>query len=170
LVSFGLGGGSGSGLGYNMLSELKDFGYDKMSVTQCLYPNSNVSDNILETYNATLIHDSLVCASEMTFMLDNHSLTQFAKNNYSLHSVTTTDLNQIISDFNLLTTASMRFRSAPSSYDFRKIATSIVPFPRMHFMSPSMAGFKLSGTGYESETMVQELFDKNGSLIDILRS
>ncbi len=52
------------------------------------------------------------------------------------------DYNSLVTDYMATFTSSTRFPS-DNINDFRKILTSAVPFPRHHFMTPTMANLGL---------------------------
>lgn len=69
-----LGGGTGSGLGTNLLAKLREEYPDRMLTTWSVLPSPKVSDTVVEPYNATLSFHQLVENADLSFCLDNEAL------------------------------------------------------------------------------------------------
>ena len=96
-----------------------------------------VSDTVVEPYNATLSMHQLVEAADECMMLDNEALYDICFRTLKLATPTFGDLNHLISAVMSGVTCSLRFPGQLNS-DLRKLAVNLVPFPRLHFF---MIGF-----------------------------
>mmetsp|Transcript_59532 Transcript_59532/g.94723 ORF Transcript_59532/g.94723 Transcript_59532/m.94723 type:complete len:711 (-) Transcript_59532:245-2377(-) len=133
-----LGGGTGSGFGTLVLNRLRDLYPDRISCTYSVYPAPKVSDIVVEPYNALLSISHLMETSDETFVIDNQSLIQISDKVLKQKSPSFEQLNWVISLIMSGVTASLRF-SGLLNGDLRKMATNLIPFPRLHFFSCSYA-------------------------------
>lgn len=96
-----------------------------------------VSDTVVEPYNATLSMHQLVESADECLILDNEALYDICFRTLKLSTPTFGDLNHLISAVMSGVTCSLRFPGQLNS-DLRKLAVNLVPFPRLHFF---MIGF-----------------------------
>jgi hypothetical protein len=96
-----------------------------------------VSDTVVEPYNATLSMHQLVESADECLILDNEALYDICFRTLKLTTPTFGDLNHLISAVMSGVTCSLRFPGQLNS-DLRKLAVNLVPFPRLHFF---MIGF-----------------------------
>merc|ERR1712070_410719 len=132
-----LGGGTGSGLGTLLISKLAEDYADRIIETFSIFPCPKVSDTVVEPYNATLSIHQLVEYSNECMVIDNEALYDICFNTLKLTNPTYGDLNHLVSAAMSGVTCSLRFPGQLNS-DLRKLATNLVPFPRLHFF---MVGF-----------------------------
>lgn len=92
-----LGGGTGSGLGTNLLSKLREEYPDRMLATWSVLPSPKVSDTVVEPYNATLSFHQLVENADLSFCLDNEALYDICQRTLRTKSPKYSDLNTLIS-------------------------------------------------------------------------
>merc|ERR1711885_72627 len=100
--------------------------------TYSVIPSPKVSDTVVEPYNATLSVHQLVENSDQCFTLDNEALYDICFRTLKLTTPTYGDLNHLIAAAVCGTTCSLRF-PGQLNCDLRKLATNMVPFPRLHF-------------------------------------
>ncbi|WFD31279.1 Tubulin beta-1 chain [Malassezia sp. CBS 17886] len=116
-----LGGGTGSGLGTNLLTKLREEYPDRMLATWSVLPSPKVSDTVVEPYNAMLSFHQLVENADLSFCLDNEALCAFTAFPGQLNS------------------------------DLRKLGVNMVPFPRLHFFTCGYAPLVASASqAYQS--------------------
>jgi tubulin beta len=133
-----LGGGTGSGLATKIMQLIRDEFPDRMIAPFTIYPSPKVSDVVVEPYNATFSMHTLLEYADEVFCLDNEALYDICSNILKLDSPGLPDLNHVTSAAVSGLTASMRFRGQLNN-DLRKVATNLVPFPRLHFFSIGFA-------------------------------
>lgn len=97
-----------------------------------------VSDVVVEPYNATLSVDQLVESTDATFCIDNEALFDICTRTLKLTKPVYSDLNHLISFTLSGITTSFRYPGQLNS-DLRKLAVNMVPFPRLHFFVPGFA-------------------------------
>ncbi|KAG8742517.1 Tubulin beta-2 chain [Ceratobasidium sp. 414] len=154
-----LGGGTGSGLGSLLLSKLREEAPDRMLTTFSIFPSPKVSDTVVEPYNTVLALHQLV---ENTDIYDaTHRLNP--KSQPEFHQ-----LNHLIAQ--VMTGISTTFRfPGQLNGDMRKMSLNLIPFPRMHFLSPSVAPLVSFGSQAYQSLSVPELtaglFDRKNTLV-----
>ncbi|KAI6025649.1 beta-tubulin [Pisolithus orientalis] len=133
-----LGGGTGAGLGSLLLSKLREEYPDRMLQTFSILPSPNVSETVVEPYNALLSIHQLVDNCDLTICIDNEALYDIAVRTLKIKTPDFSDLNQIISRVMCGVSTSLRFPGQLNG-DLRKLGMNLIPFPRLHFLMPSYA-------------------------------
>ncbi|KAN0063746.1 Tubulin beta-1 chain [Thecaphora frezii] len=151
-----LGGGTGSGLGTNLLTKLREEYPDRMLATWSVLPSPKVSDTVVEPYNATLSFHQLVENSDMTFCLDNEALYDICQRTLKTKDPNYDDLNRIISYAMSGCSTTLRFPGQLNS-DLRKMGVNLVPFPRLHFFTTGFAPLVSPGNKAYQSLKVPEL-------------
>jgi len=142
-----LGGGTGSGMGTLLLLKIRDAYPDKITTTYSCFPSPQVSDTVVEPYNAVLSSHQLLENADETFVIDNEALFNIGKNILGMGGPTAdkkkafTTLNPLIAKVTLGITSSMRFPGSLNQ-DLRKLGVNLVPFPRLHFFLIAEAPLK----------------------------
>jgi len=136
-VAQSLGGGTGSGLGNLLIQRIREEYPDRIMTAYSVVPSPKVSNVIVEPYNATLALHQLIENTDQCVLLDNEALYDICFRTLKLTKPTFGDLNHLISMAMSGVTCSLRFPGQLNS-DLRKVATNLVPFPRLHFF---MTGF-----------------------------
>lgn len=119
-------------------------------------PSPKVSDNVVEPYNAILSINQLVENADMTFVIDNDALYDICNRTLKVSTPTYNDLNHLVSIAISGITCSFRFPGQLNS-DLRKLATNLVPFPRLHFLINGLAPLTLRGSRQSRAQTVPEL-------------
>ncbi|KAF8553882.1 beta-tubulin [Imleria badia] len=142
-----LGGGTGAGLGSLLLSKLREASNfrsqeypDRMLQTFSILPSPNVSETVVEPYNALLSIHQLVDNCDLTICIDNEALYDIAVRTLKIKTPSFDDLNQLISKVMCGVSTSLRFPGQLNG-DLRKLGMNLIPFPRLHFLMPSFAPF-----------------------------
>ncbi|GLH15612.1 Tubulin beta-1 chain [Gryllus bimaculatus] len=121
-----------------------------------------VSDTVVEPYNATLSVHQLVENTDETFCIDNEALYDICFRTLKLTSPTYGDLNHLVSVTMSGVTTCLRFPGQLNA-DLRKLAVNMVPFPRLHFFMPGFAPLTARGSQqYRALTvpeLTQQMFD-----------
>jgi len=144
-LSHSLGGGTGSGMGTLLISKLKEEYPDRILNTFSVIPSPKVSDTVIEPYNATLSIHQLVESSDETFCIDNEALYDICFRTLKLTKPSYGDLNSLVSMTMSGITTCLRFPGQLNA-DLRKLATNLVPFPRLHFFMPGYAPLTSRGS------------------------
>jgi tubulin beta len=157
-----IGGGTGSGMGTLLLSKLREEYPDRIFTSFSVVPSPKVSEVVVEPYNATLSVHQLVEITDETFIIDNEALYDICFRTLKLKTPTYSDLNHLVSLTMSGITTCLRFPGQLNA-DLRKLATNLVPFPRLHFFMPGFAPLTSRGSReYRSLSVpeiVQQMFD-----------
>ncbi|KAI6025088.1 beta-tubulin 2 [Pisolithus microcarpus] len=163
-----LGGGTGAGLGSLLLSKLREEYPDRMLQTFSILPSPNVSETVVEPYNALLSIHQLVDNCDLTICIDNEALYEIAVRTLKIKTPAFGDLNQIISRVMCGVSTSLRFPGQLNG-DMRKLGMNLIPFPRLHFLMPSYAPFYDPKASAFQKMSVPELtnllFDRRSLLV-----
>ena len=169
-VTHSLGGGTGSGLGTLILTKLKEEYYEKIISTYSVVPSPTVSETVVEPYNCTLSVHKLLESAGITFCFDNEALYKITSNVMKEQKPSYDSLNTLISSVMSGITCSLRF-PGQLNQDLRKLVVNMIPFPRLHFFSSSIAPLSSAlAIQYESlsvQEIVQQLFDKKNAMVDL---
>ncbi|KAK4538253.1 hypothetical protein CDCA_CDCA16G4278 [Cyanidium caldarium] len=161
-VSHSLGGGTGSGMGTLLISKIREEYPDRMMCTYSVMPSPKVSDTVVEPYNATLSIHQLVENADEVFCIDNEALYDICVRTLKLSNPSYADLNKLVSGVMSGITCSLRFPGQLNS-DLRKLAVNLIPFPRLHFFSVSLAPLTATAsTAYRHVSiadLTQQMFD-----------
>jgi tubulin beta len=155
-LTHSLGGGTGSGLGTNLLSKLREEFPDRMLTTWSVLPSPKVSDTVVEPYNATLAFHQLMEHADLSFCLDNEALYAICQRTLRKKDPNYEDLNAIIASAMSGCTTTLRFPGQLNS-DLRKLGVNMVPFPRLHFFTCSFAPLTAPGSRAYQQLSIPEL-------------
>eukprot|EP01130_Rhizamoeba_saxonica_P002612 TRINITY_DN1237_c3_g1_i1.p1 TRINITY_DN1237_c3_g1~~TRINITY_DN1237_c3_g1_i1.p1 ORF type:complete len:478 (+),score=129.22 TRINITY_DN1237_c3_g1_i1:99-1532(+) len=131
-VTHSLGGGTGSGLGTLIVTKIKEEYPDRIMSTYSVVPSPEVSDSVVESYNATLSIHQLIENTDAVMCIDNHALYNICQKSLKLENPRYDDLNKLVSSVMSGITCSLRFPGQLNS-DLRKLCVNLIPFPRLHF-------------------------------------
>lgn len=137
-----LGGGTGAGLGSLLLERLSEEYSDSLRFNFSILPgstNGGVSDVVTEPYNSVLALNGLIEHSQAVFPIENGALNRICQKNLKIAKPTFQDVNHIIAQVMSNTTCTLRFNGGDNNSDIRKLATNLVPFPRVHFLMQAQA-------------------------------
>lgn len=166
-MTHSIGGGTGSGLGSLIMQQLKQEFPDKMLSCYSVFPSKTVSDVVLEPYNSILAMNHLIEECDSNVVIDNEALYSIAFKSLKSKNVNFSFINKLVKRAMLETTSSLRFGGFNNA-GVRKLLTNLCPFPRLHFLTTTLAPIsnKMDST-YEMITVKQivaDLFDSKNSL------
>jgi len=138
LVNHSVGGGTGSGLGMLILERIAVDYRKKSKIGFEIYPSPNQSTCIVEPYNGLLSTHWLLDHTEVSLVLDNEALYDICQKNLDIKTPSYDSLNRVISKVISSMTAALRFEGE-LNVDLNEFQTNLVPFPRLHFMTTSLA-------------------------------
>nr|XP_055137500.1 tubulin beta chain-like isoform X9 [Symphalangus syndactylus] len=121
-----------------------------------------LSDTVVEPYNATLSVHQLIENADETFCIDNEALYDICSRTLKLPTPTYGDLNHLVSATMSGVTTCLRFPGQLNA-DLQKLAVNMVPFPWLHFFMPGFAPLTSRGSQqYRALTvaeLTQQMFD-----------
>jgi len=158
IVSHAVGGGTGSGLGALILERIAVDYRKKSKIGFEVYPAPNLSTCIVEPYNAMLSTHWLLDHTEVSLVLDNEAIYAICQKQLEKDRPSYMDLNKIIAKVVSSMSAALRF-DGEANVDLGEFQTNLVPFPRLHFMTTSLAPVvSKKKQGHEAGT-VREITD-----------
>lgn len=134
-----LPGGTGSGLGTVLLERLGVDYRKKSRLSFTLMPSAALRRDFSEYHNAVLGLSELVEHSEVSFVFDNQAMHDICIKSLGVKRPGFEHLNELISRAASDVTAGMRFENAGPLVDLSAFQTKLVPYPRLHFMTLSLA-------------------------------
>merc|ERR1711953_1529687 len=138
MATHSVGGGTGSGMGMLILERLAVDYRKKSKIGFEIYPSPNISTCIVEPYNGLLSTHWLLDHTDVSLILDNEALYGICQKNLDVKKPSYEHLNRIISKVVSSMTAALRF-DGELNVDMNEFQTNLVPFPRLHFMTTSLA-------------------------------
>ena len=134
-------GGTGSGTAENAVERCSvDYGKKpKMSYT--VWPSPRLSTCVLDNYNAILSSSMLIEHIDLTMMLDNEQLYKVCSKQMGIEDPKYADINRLIAQHASSMFATMRFGGS-INFNINDILTRIIPYPRIHFLIPSIANLQ----------------------------
>jgi len=156
-------------MGTLLLSKIREEFPDRMISTCSIVPSLNVSDTVVEPYNCTLSFHQLIENADAVMCLDNEALYSICSKTLKLKSTTYGDLNHLVSNVMSGITCGFRFPGQLNS-DLRKLATNLVPFPRLHFFQVGYAPLQSrSATSYRKFSIpdiTSQIFEPKNMMSD----
>ncbi|XP_036116891.1 tubulin beta-2A chain-like [Molossus molossus] len=161
-LTHSLGGGTGSGMGTLLTSKIREEYPGCIMSTFSVMPSPQVSDTVVEPYNAALSVYKLVENTDGTYSIDNEALHDICFRTLKLTTPTYGDLNHLVSATMSGVTTCLRFPGQLNA-DLRKLAVNLVPFPRLHFFVSGAAPLTSAGSRqYRAPTvpaLARQMFD-----------
>merc|ERR1712203_1321593 len=118
----------------------------------------NLSTCIVEPYNAMLSTHWLLDHTEVSIVLDNEAIYAICQKQLDIDRPSYADLNEVIAKVVSSMTAALRF-DGELNVDLGEFQTNLVPFPRLHFMTTSLAPLiSTDKSSHEAQT-VREITD-----------
>jgi len=158
-VAHSVGGGTGSGLGALLLEKIAVEYRKKSKIGFEIYPSPNISTCIVEPYNALLSTHWLLDHTDVSLLLDNEALYDICKQNLDIEKPSYANLNVIITKVISSMTAALRF-SGELNVDLNEFQTNLVPFPRLHFMTTSLAPILPASKANTAQNKCREITDQ----------
>merc|ERR1711894_26983 len=138
IITHSVGGGTGSGMGMLILERLAVDYRKKSKIGFEIYPSPNISTCIVEPYNGLLSTHWLLDHTDVSLVLDNEALYEICQKKLDIKKPSYDNLNRIIAKVVSSMTAALRF-DGELNVDMNEFQTNLVPFPRLHFMTTSLA-------------------------------
>merc|ERR1712038_2033790 len=138
IVNHAVGGGTGSGMGMLILERLAVDYRKKSKIGFEIYPSPNISTCIVEPYNGLLSTHWLLDHTDVSLVLDNEALYKICSDKLDIAKPSYNNLNRIVAKVTSSMTAALRF-DGELNVDMNEFQTNLVPFPRLHFMTSSLA-------------------------------
>jgi len=171
IITHSVGGGTGSGLGALILERIAVDYRKKSKLGFEVYPSPTISTAVVEPYNALLTTHWLLDHTEVSLLIDNEAVYEICQKKLGIKKPSYENLNRLISKVISSMTASLRFEGE-LNVDLNEFQTNLVPFPRLHFMTTSMAPVtttaKADGEKNDVQSITEICFNPNSFLVKLL--
>lgn len=156
-----VGGGTGSGMGSNLLEALKDRYPKKLLSTYSVFPGEE-SEVVVQNYNSILTLKRLIEEADASVVFDNNALLNMTERVFADPNTGYYHTNQLISSTLSAISNSLRFPSYLYN-SMTSIFSTLVPSPELHFLIPSFTPFTSDyvegGKIYKRNTAYEILLD-----------
>lgn len=134
-------GGTGSGVGSFLLEKLADRYPKRLVQTYSVFPSATqVSDVVVQPYNAVLTLKRLAQHADAVVVLDNGALARIAADSLGISSPTFSQTNSLVSTVLSASTATLRYPGYLHN-DLASILAALVPDPACHFLETAYTPF-----------------------------
>merc|ERR1711884_459829 len=123
-----------------------------------IYPSPNISTSIDEPYNGLLTTHWLLDHTDVSLILDNEALYHLGTSKLDVKQLSYDVLNRIIAKTISSMTAALRY-DGELNVDMNEFQTNLVPFPRLHFMTTSLAPVVHKDKASHEAQTVREITD-----------
>jgi len=124
-----------------------------------IYPSPNISTCIVEPYNGLLSTHWLLDHTDVSLVLDNEAIYGICQKKLNIARPSYDNLNRIIAKVISSMTAALRF-DGELNVDMNEFQTNLVPFPRLHFMTTSLAPVVSVEKASTESSTVKEITDQ----------
>jgi tubulin gamma len=129
-----IAGGTGSGMGSNLLEKLNDRYPKKLIQTYSVFPNhAETSDVVVQPYNSLLTLKRLTLNADCVVVLDNTALNRIAVDRLHIENPTFAQVNSLVSTVMSASTTTLRYPGYMNN-DMIGLIASLIPTPRCHFL------------------------------------
>ncbi|XP_031825712.1 tubulin alpha-2/alpha-4 chain [Nomia melanderi] len=156
MVFRSLNGGTGGGFGNLLLERLTSDFPKHVTVDFAICPAPNISNIIVEPYNAVFAAHGSMDHVDCSFLTDNEALYDICKRNLDLEDATYTNLNRILAQVVSSITASMRFEGSVN-VTLEELQTNLIPFPRIHYCLATYAPLISPKRAFHAEITTQQI-------------
>lgn len=161
-------GGTGSGLGSNLLEILQERYPKSFLTTYSVFP-SNQSEVVVQPYNTILTLRRLAEESDACVVFDNNAISNLSSKVFGKSNVDYSDSNQLIAAVMSSATNSIRFPSYMYS-SLQSIFCTLIPTPDLHFLTSSFTPFSSDYVSYTRDYRQNTAYDVLLDLIDTTTS
>lgn len=168
-VFHAFGGGTGTGVGVEVLDALHDQ-FDKKVIFQpVIYPSTEYASNIVEPYNCLFATAYTRETVDLSLMLDNQAAYRMCQRNLKVKNPSFVHLNRIIAQMVSACTTSLRFESELNA-SLTEIRTNLVPDTTYRYPVISLAPIRhparAKHESFSTKEIVTDLFEEPNILCD----
>lgn len=168
-VFHSFGGGTGSGLGARVLSDLKDQFDKKLTIQPLLFPSAQLSSLIVEPYNCMFATKETRDTVDFTIMMDNEASYRLCQRGLDVPYPDFMHVNRLIAQVVSGLTTNMRYESALNA-SLKDIVTALVPQKEQRYgivsISPIRPPGRESHETCSTAEIVTELFEARTFMSD----
>lgn len=163
------GGGTGSGVGTELLHELHEHFEKKVIFQPVIYPSNQFSSSIVEPYNTIFSTFYMRDVVDVSLMLDNQAAYKMCERNLGIKNPDFKDVNRIIAQCISACTTSLRYETQLNA-TLSEIVTNLVPTQHFRYpivaLSPVRHASKGEHEHFSTSEIVTDLFEPRNILCD----
>lgn len=157
-------GGTGSGLGSNLLEIIADRYPKNFITTYSVFPTDQ-SEVVVQPYNTILTLRRLVEESDASIIFDNSAILNLSSKVFRKNNVDFSDSNQLIAATMSAITNSIRFPSYMYT-SLQSIFSTLIPTPDLHFLTSAFTPFTHDYVEQSKEYRQNTTYDVILDLVD----
>jgi tubulin alpha len=164
------GGGTGAGIGNELLFSLREQFNKQMIFEPAIFPSRDYSSCIVEPYNCILTTAYSRDSCDLTMMLDNQAAYHICQKHMKEPSPTFRHLNRIIAQMVSGCTTSLRFESELNA-SLKEIVGNLIPDRPFRYpiisLSPIRHPSVMQHENFSTKEIVTDLFERTNILCDV---
>lgn len=164
------GGGTGTGIGVEILDSLRDQYAKKVIMQPAIYPSADFASSVVEPYNCVFCTAYTRDTVDLAMMIDNQAAYRMCRENLKVKNPTFTHLNRIIGQMVSATTTSLRFETQLNA-SLDEIVTNMVPEAKFRYpilsLSPVRHPSRAKHENFSTREIITDLFDEKNMLADV---
>lgn len=168
-VFHSFGGGTGSGVGCEVLHELHEHFEKKVIFQPVIYPSAQFSSSIVEPYNTIFATFYMRDVVDVSLMLDNQAAYRMCSKNLGINNPDFSHVNRIISQCVSACTTSLRYETQLHA-TLNEIVTNLVPTQHFRYPIVSLAPVRHATKGehehFSTPEIITDLFEPRNILCD----
>ena len=161
VMTHGIAGGTGSGMGSFLLEHLSDRFPKKLVQSYSVFPQQQrggEGDIVVQPYNSLLTMKRLIRHTDCCVVLDNTALNRIVTDSLHLNSPTVEQMNGLVSTVMAASTSTLRYPGYMNN-DLMGILASLIPTPRCHFVSCGYTPMSLDSGAVSSNVQKTSVHD-----------
>jgi len=163
------GGGTGSGVGVEVLEDLREEFGKKCIFQPAILPSLNYSNSIVEPYNTMFAIHYTRDRVDLSFMLDNEAAYRICEQNLQIKSPHFSHVNRLIAQCISGATSALRYETELNS-TLNEQLTNLVPRQPFRYMMMSLSPLRHEERSqheqFKTAEIVNELFEEKNLLCD----
>ncbi|CAD7949526.1 unnamed protein product [Amoebophrya sp. A25] len=164
------GGGTGTGLGVEVLDTLRDQFSKKVIMQPLVYPSQDYVSSVVEPYNCLFAQAYTRENIDLAMVLDNQAAYRMCRENLKVKHPTFLHLNRIIAQMVSAATTSLRFPTQLNA-TLDEVVTNMVPEVKFRYpilsLSPVRHPTRAKHENFTTREIITDLFEEKNLLADI---
>jgi len=163
------GGGTGSGVGTDVVQRMRDIFEKKVIYQPLIFPSRQLSSSIVEPYNSVFATYYTQNEIDVSLMLDNAASYRMCQKNLEIQAPHFTHVNRLIAQCISCCTASLRYESELNA-SLQDIVTNLVPQKPFRYPIVTLAPVRKEGRDshetFTTPEIVAALFEERNLMCD----
>lgn len=170
IIFHAFGGGTGSGIGTEVLTDLRDQFGKKVIFQSIIYPSKHYSNCVVEPYNTIFSLAGTKDTVDLSFVLDNEAAYSVCEKNLGISTPSFDHVNALLAQAVSAMTTSLRFETELNA-NLTEILTNLVPDRRLRYPILSLSPVRHRTAGkheqFATTEIITDLFERRNMLADV---